>query len=121
MKAIGVVLILVGLAVPGIPYVIEALAADRCLDRGGSYDYEHAQCDLLQNHPFIPFTKRHPLLPFAGLSAALLGSGALALRLRKRPARFQGAPHDRVTYVLLALDPWNEVIGLQTSCVTFLH
>ena len=31
--------------------VIDAARIDRCLDRGGSYDYESEECDFSASHP----------------------------------------------------------------------
>jgi len=32
------------------PYLRQQVAVDACLDRGGSFDYEHEVCDLQRSH-----------------------------------------------------------------------
>ena len=36
------------------------MAADNCLDMGGSFNYETQTCDFEKNHPYVPFNTRHP-------------------------------------------------------------
>ena len=73
----GGLLALVGLVVllfVVVPYVREFIQADGCLDEGGSYDYADRACDHSTNHPYSPYTQRHPLTA----SLALLGLGLTA-------------------------------------------
>lgn len=54
-------------------WVRDALAADACLDSGGSFDYIHTRCDTARNHPFVPFIVRHPYaIGIAGALTVLL-------------------------------------------------
>lgn len=43
-------------------YTSEWLAADRCLDSGGSFDYRAMRCDYTANHPYVTFAQRHVAL-----------------------------------------------------------
>ena len=52
LTAIAFVLALAGLAL-GLPVVSEFLAADACLDAGGSFNYVMSRCDHSTNHPYV--------------------------------------------------------------------
>src|SRR2546428_13774895 len=47
---------------PIVTYINEFLAADTCMDLGGSYDYQTGNCDHQHDHPYVSFISRHPLL-----------------------------------------------------------
>ena len=40
--------------------VHEWIVVDRCLDRGGSFDYAKMTCDQSKSHPFVSYAVRHP-------------------------------------------------------------
>lgn len=40
------------------PLASEILAADRCLDSGGSFDYVRSLCDMGATHPYVPLLDR---------------------------------------------------------------
>ena len=42
------------------PFVSEFVSVDGCLDSGGSYDYARGVCHHQANHPYVPYTQRHP-------------------------------------------------------------
>jgi len=45
----------------GYRYAKEQRMVDDCLSRmHGSFDYATMTCDLEQNHPYVPYRKRHP-------------------------------------------------------------
>jgi hypothetical protein len=94
MRTLGITFIVLGILLP-TPHVAvfasEFLAIDTCLDRGGSFDYDRMQCDYEQNHPYVSFSARHPVLaptflPLAGLGASFAGVGAF-LVFRRSAAR----------------------------------
>ena len=65
------------------PFVAEYLVADRCLDAGGSFDYDNARCDFGQPYPGIALWERHG----AALALSLMFGAAgcvLLLGGRKR-------------------------------------
>jgi hypothetical protein len=66
--------------------VTETIAVDRCLDAGGSYDYDAGVCDRLGSHQFAPFTARHATLlrATAAITLALVLIGLFSRRRRKR-------------------------------------
>ena len=64
-------------------FVAELVAADTCLDAGGSMDYTQMVCDHHGNHPFVRFGARHALLTQAtGIVLGLIG--VLWVFLRRR-------------------------------------
>jgi hypothetical protein len=69
------------------PRMAQFLAADRCLDHGGSYDYARGECDRVKNHPYIPWSKRpHDGMPaYAG--GGLVVGGLVVLLLGRRRGR----------------------------------
>jgi hypothetical protein len=74
-----------------LPYAYEFFVVDDCLNLGGSYDYSRGACDHEENHPYNPYTRRHPAAkPTAEAGAALALCGLLLLLLgsvrRKRAA-----------------------------------
>lgn len=54
-------------------YLWEQSAVDACLDGGGSWNYATAACDASHNHPFVPFSARHPWLVNGGMLLSLAG------------------------------------------------
>ena len=40
------------------PLVSDVLAADQCLDSGGSFDYVRSVCDMGETHPYVPLLDR---------------------------------------------------------------
>ena len=65
MMIIRTALLAATLCVPlraGLIYLREADAVDRCLDMGGSFNYETMTCDFQKSHPYVPFNQRHPKL-----------------------------------------------------------
>lgn len=58
-------------------YTSEWLAVDRCLDSGGSFDYDTMRCDYAANHPYVPFAQRH--LGLVAVMAYLRMTSAIAL------------------------------------------
>lgn len=84
-SAIVVGMLLLGAVV--VPYTREFLAADSCLDGGGSFDYTAGACDHDANHAYVPFTARH-----RAATPVFLGGSALILiglfwRRRNHPLR----------------------------------
>lgn len=85
---IGLTLMILGVAVLAPiahDFVSEYLAADTCLDQGGSFNYSELECDSSMSHPYVPYMERHSfaalLLPFAGL---LIMAGVATLWFRGR-------------------------------------
>jgi hypothetical protein len=51
----------------------EFLAVDKCLDRGGAFDYQSRRCDVVvQRHVYVPFSDRHGKLLLAGKVGAVM-------------------------------------------------
>src|SRR6267143_1169202 len=76
MRRLFLVLVIAALLLlvwAGWGYGREFLAVDSCLDSSGSFDYAAMACDHMQNHPYIPYSHRHPAIPriavFAGTVA----------------------------------------------------
>ena len=70
-----------------VTFVRELSAVDACLDAGGSFDYVRMACDHAANHPFVPFTARHPALSWGtggALVLALVGTGLVGWRRLSR-------------------------------------
>ena len=90
---ISLVLVAIALWFPLIlTWAPEWLAADRCLDAGGSFDYARMECDFNSNHPYVPFAARHwrlvETVPLAILGSAVCLAAAIAriwsMRRRER-------------------------------------
>ncbi len=85
----GVVLSVVGLGFL-LPPVATMIAADACLDGGGSYKYEQRACDLKASHPY----QSEPQA-FA-LPAALIATGLVlivwAVRAKEKEPAASGPP-----------------------------
>lgn len=68
--------------------VRESLAADACLDSGGSFNYLSMRCDKTQSHPVVPFAVRHPyVVGLAGMLTILLPVIRLLRRASPTPGR----------------------------------
>ena len=79
---IGIALMIFGVALTAVvayQFGSEYLAADTCLDQGGSFNYSILECDKQVNHPFVPFRERHPLSGALFLFGALLTVAGAAL------------------------------------------
>ena len=61
----------------------EQLAVDRCLDRGGSFDYACSTCDFANDHRYHPYLARHPVrVPVVlAMSIVLAGVALFARRI----------------------------------------
>jgi hypothetical protein len=56
----------------GYRYAREQRMVDDCLLRmHGSFDYATMRCDLEQNHPYVPYKKRHPDDPLIAVVAGI--------------------------------------------------
>lgn len=73
MRKLGALLLIIPLVGLMAAFLWETQALDACLAQGGSFDYLNSLCDLKQEHPFIPFSARHPLLVNGGMLLSLLG------------------------------------------------
>jgi hypothetical protein len=66
-------------------YGREFSAVDSCLDSSGSFDYVTMTCDHTQNHPYSPYSQRHPVVPaMAVLAGSLTVLGLVGFRLSRR-------------------------------------
>jgi len=63
------------------PFVAELAAVDRCLDAGGSFDYNVGQCDFKASHPSVGIWERHGL---SLLVAFALGVVSCVVLLRRK-------------------------------------
>ena len=59
------------------PVVNQFLLVDRCLDKGGSFDYTSNVCDTAGNHPYAPDTQGHQRRAFVFWSAGVVSVAAL--------------------------------------------
>jgi hypothetical protein len=60
-----------------VPFVREWSSVDRCLDSGGSFNYETNVCDYQTKHAYIPYSQRHP----HALSTFSIAAGAFVIAL----------------------------------------
>ena len=84
MRLIGLLVLAASTLVVGSDFALEAFRVDRCLDGGGSFDFDRGICDYAMNHPFSPYLKRHLGLLLSCTTGALAGLG-LVLLVRVRP------------------------------------
>ena len=80
--AIGITIAIAGLCVLApitYAFTTEFVAADRCLDSGGSVDYLKLECGHRSSHPYVSFFARHPEAPFSIAGGSLLVIAAAAL------------------------------------------
>lgn len=69
----------------GWGYRREFFEVDSCLDNSGSFDYVTMTCDHEENHPYIPYSQRHPLVPAMGILAGSLAvCGLVGLRFSRQ-------------------------------------
>ncbi len=83
-RNLGIAIFAAGLALFWAP-AQEYFAIDRCIDRGGSYDYAGHLCDFKQSHPVdgsVPST----FLIVLGLGGMGVGMGLVASGMAKRHA-----------------------------------
>jgi hypothetical protein len=60
----------------------EFLAADSCLDAGGSFDYSALVCDHRDSHPYVAYGERHPqAVSVTVLGALVLLAGVAVARV----------------------------------------
>ncbi len=86
MLRIGLVLlVLPGLAMMGA-FMLEQSAVDACLDGGGAWNYGSGACESAGNHPFVPFSARHPLLVNGGMLLSVVGLLLCLVGLYRRRA-----------------------------------
>jgi len=65
----------------------EFIAVDRCLDRGGAYDYEAATCDydVERDLRYVPVAERHRTALLVTGAAAAVGAGcSFLIPIRRR-------------------------------------
>ena len=68
-------------------FVSEFVAVDKCLDRGGSFDYLERTCDFTASHELVPFAGRHPVLT-RGFPVGVIGAvGGMFVVLWRRAKR----------------------------------
>jgi hypothetical protein len=89
LVASAVVLLSAGLAI-AYPVASEFVAADACLDSGGSYNYVRSICDFSRNHPFVGMEWRSGLrltfsLACLAVAAALAWHGQRRIRADTLP------------------------------------
>jgi hypothetical protein len=66
-------------------YGREFLSVDSCLDSSGSFDYAAMTCDHTQNHPYSPYTRRHPAVaPIAVLAGSVATCGLAGFFFSRR-------------------------------------
>jgi len=97
---IGIVLPFIAL-VPAIVLLFtlanELIVVDRCLDNGGSFNYNTSECDSYASHPNIPFTKRHPSLLVTGISSVVLATGLAIFTIKNnKSSRHKGSKNKDV-------------------------
>ncbi len=71
MRSVGALLIAVALIFGGLA-AREFVAAEACLDSGGSFNYSSGTCDHAQNHPYAPSNLYWPLALFLGVCGGVL-------------------------------------------------
>ena len=88
MRRFFLTLVLAAVAVIGWlawGYGREFVAVDSCLDNSGSFDYVTMTCDHAEDHPIIPYSQRHPMVPAIGiLAGSLIVCGLVGLRFSRQ-------------------------------------
>lgn len=85
MRAIGITIIFISVAVLLLHSVQEFLAINACLDSGQVYDYSRSECRSdLTAAPYIPYFKRFSWLNTGALLAMLLGIACVLVGKRDR-------------------------------------
>jgi hypothetical protein len=76
-------------ALIGITYVLEAVVVDRCLDSGGSFDYNRMVCDESRSHPYVSFVERRTIFvrTMAFIGSAAIASVATFVLLERNPRK----------------------------------
>jgi len=69
----------------GLGYAREFLAVDSCLDSSGSFNYSTMTCDHVQNHPYVPYRRRHPATVPLAVVGAIAAVSAIAGCAATRP------------------------------------
>ena len=72
-------------------FLSEFLAVDSALDAGASYNYATGEADYSQNHHYIPFYSRYPILCLASLISMGALSAMVISKLLKRETEQTGA------------------------------
>lgn len=62
MLRIGLILLILPSIALMVVFYMDQSAVTACLEQGGSYNYDLAECDQEQKHPFKPLMARHPML-----------------------------------------------------------
>ena len=66
-------------------YGREFLAVDSCLDNSGSFNFVSMACDHAQNHPYIPYSQRHPAtFPIATVAGIVVVFALVGVRRSAR-------------------------------------
>lgn len=73
MLRIGLLLLILPLVLLLGGYFFELSSVNECLRQQGSFDYARQVCDLHRQHPFVPYSQRHPGWVNGTLLASLLG------------------------------------------------
>jgi hypothetical protein len=74
MRAIGITIIVISVAILLLHSVQEFLAISACFDSGQVYDYSRSECRSdIAGAPYIPYFKRFSWLNTGALLAMLLG------------------------------------------------
>ena len=74
---------LIVLLLPAAIYLRERLLVDRCLDRGGGFDYVAGECRFDRSPPYVPFLSRYGVFVVACVAASLLSLGVAVFGLRR--------------------------------------
>ncbi|MBV0933228.1 hypothetical protein [Marinobacterium weihaiense] len=74
MLRLGLILLVVPALLLMGGYFYDLSLADACLDQGGSWNYQAAECDAAgADHPFVPFMVRHPLIVNGSMLLSVVG------------------------------------------------
>lgn len=73
MLKIGLLLLIVPSLVLMTFFFIDQSAVDACLSTGGSFNYALSECDLKEQHPFVPLMARYPLLVNGSMLLSVVG------------------------------------------------
>jgi uncharacterized membrane protein YfcA len=73
MTRFGLLLLMVPCVLLVGSYIMELSTVNACLDQGGSFDYLKQLCSFDQEHPFIPFSRRHGVWVNGSMLVALFG------------------------------------------------
>lgn len=73
MLRIGLVLLVLPALLLMVLFFVEQMHISDCALAGGYWNYLQGQCDLQQQHPFVPLMVRRPLLVNGGMLLSCLG------------------------------------------------